>query len=198
MKNYERYLRKTTEEYDKKTIMSYFCRIPSDQRIIPFISTIKGKHILDVGLGTGYYTRILIEDNEVTGVDQNPHLCKLPIKVYKGDATELARLVEAEKFDIVFSIWMTEYLDEEQLSAFFTESKKVLKNDGRLITTVISKYGFGFIYITMAKMLRGIEKYNYRKKQIIKKLKGAGFTNIQIIRLNSWLCIPWANMVVAE
>ncbi|GAF72008.1 unnamed protein product [marine sediment metagenome] len=198
MKNYERYLEKTTEEYDKKTIMSYFCRIPSDRIIIPFISKIKGKHILDVGLGTGCYTGILIEDNEVTGVDQNPHLCKLPIKVYKGDATELAKLVKGEKFDIVFSTWMTEYLDEEQLSVFFAESKKVLKDDGTFITTVISKYGLGFVYITMAKLLRGINKYYYHPGEIIKKLKAAGFSDVKIIKLNSWLRVPWAYMVVAE
>lgn len=198
MKNYERYLEKTSEEYEKKTIMSYFCRTPSDRIIIPFISKLKGKHILDVGLGTGCYTRVLIEDNEVTGVDQNPHLCKLPIKVYKGDATELAKLVKAERFDIVFSTWMTEYLDEEQLSGFFTESKKVLKDDGMLITTVISKYGLGFVYITLAKILRGTDKYNYHKKQIVAKLKEAGFADIEIIRLDSWLFIPWAYLVIAR
>ena len=198
MKNYERYLEKTSEEYEKKTIMSYFCRMPSDRIIIPFISKIKGKRILDVGLGTGYYTRILIDDNEVTGVDQNPHLCKLPIKVYKGDATELARLVKAEKFDIVFSTWMTEYLNEEKLSGFFTESKKVLKDDGMLVTTVISKYGLGFVYITMAKLLRGTNKYYYHPKEIIEKLRAAGFTDIKIIKLTSWLYFPWAYLAVAE
>ena len=66
-----------------------------------------------MGLGTGYYTKILINNNVVVGVDRNPHLCKLSIKLYDGDATELAKLVKAEKFDIVFSTWMTEYLDEE-------------------------------------------------------------------------------------
>ena len=179
--------------------MSYFCRVPSDKKIIPLLSEIKNKKILDVGLGTGYYSRILMKANYVAGVDQNPHLCMLlPLKLYKGDATELTKLVQEEKFDIVFSTWMTEYLNEEQLDAFFAESKRVLKNDGKLITTVISKYGFGFIYITMAKILRGISKHNYRPKEIIKKLKKAGFIDIQIIKLNSWLCIPWAYMVVAE
>jgi ubiquinone/menaquinone biosynthesis C-methylase UbiE len=198
MKNYERYLKKTTEEYEKKTITSYFCRMPSDRIIIPFISKIKGNRILDVGLGTGYYTRMLVENNEVTGVDQNPHLCKLPIKVYKGDATELAKLVKDEKFDMVFSTWMTEYLDEKQLSDFFVESKKILKNSGMLTTTVISKYGFGFVYIIMAKLLRGITKYNYHEKWVIEKIKEAGFAKIQIVRLNSRLYIPWAYMIVAE
>ena len=197
MKNYERYLKTTAEEYDKKTIMSYFCRIPSDRRIIPLLADLADKKILDVGLGSGYYTRYLVEKNTVVGVDQNPHLCKLDVPVHKGDATELSALVNEEKFDIIFSAWMTEYLDEEQLDGFFVESKKVLKDDGRLITTVISKYGFGFLYITMAGMLRGIDKYNYPRKQIIAKLKEAGFADIEIIRLDSWLFVPWAYLVIA-
>jgi cyclopropane fatty-acyl-phospholipid synthase-like methyltransferase len=198
MKNYERYLKKTTEEYEKKTIMSSFCRMPSDRIIIPFISKIKGKRILDVGLGTGYYTRMLVENNEVTGVDQNPHLCKLPIKVYKGDATEIAKLVKAEKFDIVFSTWMTEYLNPQQLSGFLWQAEKVLKKDGKLMTTIISKYGFGLLYVTAARVLRRVDKYNYTKKQIFEKLRETGFIKIDIINLNSWLKIPWAYMVTAQ
>ena len=103
-----------------------------------------------------------------------------------------------EKFDIVFSTWTTEYLNYEQLGAFFAESKKVLKNNGQIMTTVISRYGLGFIYITLAKILRGISKYNYRKKQVIEKLKEAGFADIKIIKLNSWLYFPWAYMAIAE
>jgi cyclopropane fatty-acyl-phospholipid synthase-like methyltransferase len=93
---------------------------------------------------------------------------------------------------------MTEYLNDERLSAFFAESKKVLKDNGKLMTTVISRYGFGFIYVTAAKLLRGIDKYNYHKKQVVKKLKDAGFADIKIIRLDSWLHIPWAFMVIAQ
>ena len=198
MRNYDRYRKTTAEEYDKKTVMSYFCRVPSDRKIIPLLSEIKDKRILDVGLGTGCYSRILAKNNSVVGLDRNPHLCKLPIKVYKGDATELTRLVQGEKFDMVVSMWMTEYLDQEQLSGFFAESKKILNDTGRLMTTVISRYGFGYIYIAAAKLLRGIDKYNYGRKQIIRMLEDAGFGKIEIIALNSWLHIPWAYMVIAE
>ncbi len=197
MKNYERYSKTTIEEYDRKTIMSYLCRAPSNRKIIPLILQIKNKKILDVGLGTGSYSRILMSSNSVTGVDMNPHLCKLPIKLYKGNATELSNLVDGEKFDVVFSTWMTEYLNEEQLTAFFVESKKVLKNDGQLITTIISRYGLGFIYITLAKKLRNIRKYNYSPWEIVEKLRLAGFTEVEILKVNSWLCFPWAYLVIA-
>jgi len=198
MENYERYCGVTAEQYNKRSITSFFCRMPSDRKIFPLIRDIKGKKILDVGLGTGYYTRLLIENNMVKGVDRNPHLCRLPVEVYEGDATELGRLANDEKFDIVFSTWMTEYLNPEQLSAFFKEARKVLNERGRLITTIVSRYGFGFVYVTLAKWLRGINKYNYSLKHVTTELKEAGFTGVKVTKLSSWLYIPWAYMVVAQ
>ena len=198
MENYERYNKVSSQQYDKKTVMSFFCSVPSDRKLIPFICEIENKKILDVGMGTGKYTRHLIDNDSVVGIDQNPHLSKLEIKVHKGDATNIIKLVNGEKFDIVFSTWMTEYLNPEQLNAFFSESKKVLNNNGKLITTVISNWGFGFAYVSMAKIVKGIDKYNYSKKNIIKSLNSAGFNNINIVKLNSWLTVPWAYLVIAQ
>ena len=95
-------------------------------------------------------------------------------------------------------MWMTEYLNPQQLGLFFAESKKALRPGGKLITTVISPYGFGFLYITLAKKLRKIEKFSYNKLQLIEKLKQAGFANIEIIRLDSWLRMPWAYLAIAQ
>jgi len=198
MKNYARYLKGRAEDYDKRTIMSYFCRVPSDRKIVPLLSGLTDKKILDVGVGTGYYSRLLTGKNTVVGIDQNPHLCRLPITVHKGDATELAVLVGDEKFDVVLSTWMTEYLNPQQVDAFFSEARRVLVPNGRLITTMISKYGFGWLYIAAARRLRGIDKYNYRRKDVIERLKQARFARVEVVSLDSWLRIPWAYMAIAE
>ncbi|MGD0078503.1 MAG: methyltransferase domain-containing protein [Sedimentisphaerales bacterium] len=197
MENYDRYKTATAQSYEKKSVMDYLVRIPSNKTLIPLIDNIKGKKVLDVGLGTGWYTKLLLENNNVIGIDRNPHLCSLPIKVHQGDATQLCELTGDEKFDVVFSTWMTEYLEERQLQQFFSEAKKTLKDNGRLITTVISKGGFGFLYIAAARTIRGIVKYNYSRKQVLDMLKEAGFADIKIINLNSWFYIPWAYVVVA-
>ena len=198
MKNYERYLSETTEGYDKKMLMSYFCRIPSNRVIFPILSEYRGKKILEVGLGTGYYTKLLCrQDNHVVGVDRNPHLCRLPIKVYGGDATELSKLTEGERFDLVISMWMTDYLDSEQLQTFFAESKKVLGEGGKFVTTVISNQGLGSMYVTLAKMVRGIDKHCYKKKVVLQMLGRAGFEDINVVSLNSWCFVPWAYLVIA-
>jgi ubiquinone/menaquinone biosynthesis C-methylase UbiE len=201
MKNFDRYINKTAEEYEKEnvnTIMYYLFRIPSDRKIIPSIRRIKGKRILDVGLGTGTYTKLLIDNNQVTGVDQNPHLCKLPIKVIKGDATQLSSLVGGEKFDVVLSTWMTDYFNSEKLQQFFNEAKKAIKEGGQLITTTIRPSGWGLVYIFLARYWRGSDKHAFAKKRVAEMLKNAGFNDIDMINLNSWLGIPWACLVTAR
>jgi ubiquinone/menaquinone biosynthesis C-methylase UbiE len=188
----------TAQDYDKKTLMSWFCSVPANRKIFPLLSQIKNKKILDVGLGTGFYTRTLLQNNEIVGLDRNIHLCKLPIRLYEGDATEITKLIKDEKFDLVISMWMTDYLNPEKLIAFFTESKKVLKPGGKLMTTVISRYGFGAVYIYLARTIRKIDKYNYNKTEIKEKLKQSGFTSIEIINLTTWLKVPCAYLTVAE
>ncbi len=198
MKNYDRYRDMTARDYDKKTLMSWFCSVPANRKIFPLLSQIKNKKILDVGLGTGFYTRALMKDNEIVGLDRNIHLCKLPIKLYEGDATEITKFVKDEKFDLVVSMWMTDYLNPEKLSAFFAESKRVLKPGGKLMTTIISRYGFGFVYIYLARKVRKIDKYNYNKTEIMEKLNQAGFASIEIVNLTTWLKVPCAYLAVAE
>jgi len=201
MKNYDRYINKTAEEYEKeneKTIMYYLLRMPSDRIIIPFISKIKGKRILDVGLGAGHYTKLLTDNNKVTGVDQNPHLCRLNIKVHKGDATELSSLVGNEKFDVVLSTWMTDYFNDEKLQKFFCEAKKVLNDGGQFITTTIRPNGWGLVYLLLARYWRGVDKHGCAKKRVLEKLKKAGFKDVQLINLSSWMGIPWACLVTAS
>lgn len=198
MANYDRYKTETAESYEKRCLMDYLVRIPSDKKLVPLISQIKGKKILDVGPGTGRYTSLLLKDNEVVGIDRNPHLCRLPIKVHQGDAAQLTQLVEAHSFDTVFSTWMTEYLNPQQLSTFFQQARIAIKQDGELVTTIVSKRGFGFLYITAARLLRGVSKYNYSKREVSDKLLESGFKEISIVNLNSWFGIPWAYLVTAK
>ena len=195
---HNRYLNYTPESYEKQGIMTWLCRMPADRKLVPAISQIKGKHILDVGLGTGDYTRLILDNNTIVGVDQNPHLCRLNVKVHKGDATELSKLIGDEKFDIVLSTWMTDYFNGEKLQLFFNEAKKVLKADGSLMTTTIRPNGWGLVYLFLARYWRKVDKHGCAKKLVVEKLKKAGFKDIQLINLNSWLGVPWACLVIAK
>jgi SAM-dependent methyltransferase len=178
--------------------MYWLCRLPSDRRILPVLAALRGKDILDVGLGTGHYTRLLVPHNRVVGVDQHPHLCRLDVEVRQGDATRLGEVVGDERFDVVLSTWMTDYLDGGQLGAFFAESRRVLRQGGRLLTTVVSAHGLGLLYVTLARLLKGVRKHGYTRRQITRKLTDAGFRKVEIIHMTSYLRCPWAYLVSAE
>ena len=198
MTGFDRYKSMTSKQCDRKTLMYYLCRVPANRALIPVISRIENKKILDVGLGSGYYTKLLVDKNTVVGIDQNPHLCELPITVHKGDATELSPIVKGEKFDVVLSTWMTDYLDIEKIGRFFTGAKSSLKDSGTLMVTFPDTYGLGFFYVKAARLIRGVEKYTHSKKKVIEKLHEAGFNRIEIVKLNSWLYLPWAYMTIAQ
>lgn len=198
MTGYERYEGTTGKQCVKKTLMYYVCRVPANRQLIPAVRRIENKKVLDVGLGSGYYTELLLDKNKVVGIDQNPHLCELPITVHKGDATELNSIVRGEKFDVVLSTWMTDYLNGEQVQKFLTEAKAVLNDGGKLMATFPDTHGLGFFYVRAARYIRGVDKHTYAKKQVIEKLKAAGFTNIEIVKLNSWLHVPWAFLAIAQ
>jgi cyclopropane fatty-acyl-phospholipid synthase-like methyltransferase len=136
--------------------------------------------------------------NKVCGIDQNPHLCQLPIKVYKGDAARLNEAVGEKNFDVVMSMWMTEYLNHEQLQAFLCQSRQMLSGGGMLLTTIIADKGMGILYVTAAKKLRHIAKYCYNISVVEKMTRQAGFNSVEIKTLNARLGLSWAYLVSAQ
>jgi predicted TPR repeat methyltransferase len=198
MTSYDRYEGMSSDQCVKKSLMYYMCRVPANRKLIPTVAGLENKNILDVGLGSGYYTRLLLKKNKVTGIDQNPHLCQLPIKVHKGDASSLSDIAKDEKFDVVLSTWMTDYLSPDLVQKFFIEARKVLSNGGELIATFPDSFGLAFFYIWAARHIRKVQKYAHNKSNTVEMLKKAGFNDIKIIKLNSWLCIPWAFLVIAK
>lgn len=198
MTGHDRYKSMTAAQCDKQTLMSYLCRVPANKNLIPVVESIENQHVLDVGLGSGYYTKLILDKNTVVGVDQNPHLCELPITVHQGDAGALTEVVGDEKFDVVLSTWMTDYLSPTKLQEFFHAARSVLKDNGKLIVTYPNTYGLGFIYVRMARYLRGVDKYTHRKKDVVAMLKEEGFTRFEIVNLNARLGLPWAFVTIAQ
>ena len=181
-KNYERYNQFDTGSYEKKTLLSILIGEKCDKIIGEVISGIKNKKILELGCGTGRYTKMCYEDNEIKCIDINPHLFALGnVPVIKGNVTELDNLLSKdERFDYITSFWMSEYLTEKELAQTLTLSGKFLKPNGLIIFTFISNGLIGRLYITGAR-IKGIAKYKYNNDKIYKIVGNAGLEIVKNI-----------------
>lgn len=193
MSNYDRYRNYTEKEYNNKNISNFFMKNQADKVLLPYIRNIRKKKILEVGPGYGYYTKYLLENgNDVRGLDINPELgANIGIEITKGRADQLQDVIH-DKYDRVLSFFMTEYLDETQMSQFVRQSIQQLETGGIFATTVIVNRGLGWLYIRLAG-LKGIKKYCYSYKQI-RKMAGGG-KEVRMIPLNTILNIPFAVLV---
>lgn len=126
--------------------------------------------ILDVGCGTGANLEMLKQFGESEGVDVSDdalEFCrKKGLKVHKGLAEKLP--FADESFDIVTALDVVEHLDDDV--AGLKEMNRVLKKDGQTL-----------IFVPAFMWLWGVQddisnhRIRYTKKQIVERLKLAGF-----------------------
>lgn len=127
--------------------------------------------ILDVGCGTGANLEMLAQYGEAEGVDVSDdalEFCrKKGLMVKKGLAEELPFADEA--YDVVTALDVVEHLDDD--IAGLKEMYRVLKKGGKTL-----------IFVPAFMWLWGVQddvshhRIRYTKKQIIERLKKAGFT----------------------
>lgn len=190
--NYDRYLNDTEEHYNKKSISYYLMRHPSDQILIPYVSRIENAKVLEAGVGYGYYTRFYINNgNDIVGLDANPQMGKnIGIEIVQGLANELREKIQG-RFDYILSFFMTEYLSYKELEAFLVQGTDRLERGGILATTIILNRGLGKLYIFLAGM-KGIQKYNYSKSQILSMIRQLKNVKIRVTPLQTVMKIPFA------
>ena len=140
---YSRYQSVTTALYDKKGLSHYLLRVPTSRYILPLVNFVRDKQIVEVGIGTGYYSKFFQKNrNKITGVDVNPHLCPPEFSVVEASASDFARHITTPH-DMIVSFWMTEYLNREELFSFLRESRSVLAQQSGAIFFTIIGYGIG-------------------------------------------------------
>lgn len=165
--NYERYFQLDSEAYEKTTLISVLIGKECDKIIFNIVSQLKDKNILELGCGTGRYTKMYFQNNNVKCIDINPHLFTLKnVPIIKGNVTQLNQLLsKEERFDCITSFWMTEYLSQKEITTTLSYCNEFLDKNGVVIISFISKGLLGRFYISGAK-IKGIKKYCYSKNKI--------------------------------
>ena len=191
---HDRYRQFNRRRYHRKGLSYLLYRSMGDRVILPWLEQIREQAILEVGLGAGYYTEILLElGNQVTGIDANPHMGEhLPVTIHEAPADELSRHISEDSVDMVASFWMTEYLSPQEVTAFVRESMVVLCPGGLFLSTFVADRGWGWFYRT-ASRVRGITKYSYRESEMAMLLEGRAH---EIVQIPGRLGLPYAFLVM--
>jgi len=116
-----------------KMVYNEFNELPAT---LSLLKKIKGKKVLDLGCGTGIYTKILKKKGaRVWGIDISPRMIDIAKKEVKGvefrigSATKLP--YKSATFDIVLASLVVHYFGN--IDKAFREIRRVLKKDGVFI-----------------------------------------------------------------
>jgi len=122
----------------QRSIQSDFICRP---QAINLLRNIRNLHVIDLGCGDGYLSRILASlDAKVTGVDNEQKLIDSAVRqeqqfrkgidYHLGDVTELPPSFERGVYDKALSVNVTPHLTYEQMRKAFEEVNRVLKSRG--------------------------------------------------------------------
>jgi len=142
---------------------------------------------LDLGCGTGSNLKVLTSEGcHVIGLDQS--IYALTFARSKGKSLflvgDLNRLPIKEKsFDLIIAMDILEHLEDDMKG--ISESYRVLNKGGILIVTVPA-----FNFLWGAQDLITGHKRRYTKKEIMEKLKKAGFDILKSSYFNFFLFFP--------
>lgn len=116
-----------------------------DPVVVRTLGSVRGKKVLEIGCGNGYFSRRLARAGaSVTACDltktfimlarQNELRHRLGIRFLQRDAADL-KGIRMARFDVVLSNMML--MDVRRYRSAFKEASRVLKHNGRLIFSII-------------------------------------------------------------
>jgi len=108
------------------------------ERLLPYIDSVAGKHVLDIGCGQGWLVdEIDKRGGIVTGIDPSTTNINAAVKQYpdlKFLQADLMSLEMSEQFDLITVIMAFEHLPN--LKASYDKIKSLLKAKGLLLTII--------------------------------------------------------------
>lgn len=130
---YDRIARKYHEKRKEKLIYNEYNEMPAT---LSLLKNIKGKKILDLGCGTGIYTKILKKRGAVvSGIDLSPKMIDIAKHHIKGVDFRVGSAYrlpyESGTFDMVLASLVIHYFSN--LDKAFREIRRVLRKDGIFI-----------------------------------------------------------------
>lgn len=146
--------------------------------VLKALGNLKGKKVLDVGCGTGRLIRFMLEKGaEVSGADVSEEMLRVARKNFPEVSflkAEMENLpFEDNNFDLVVATFVIVHL--KNLSGFFAEVYRVLKNGGIFVLTNINQRKAPKLKLKDGGEIV-IESHYHRPEDVIKTLGNNLFT----------------------
>jgi trans-aconitate methyltransferase len=132
------------------------------------LSQFSDKDIVDLGCGTGEFLKYLkIKKRKFTGIDNNPHLVDLCVKmgfdVVMDDVTKLENVKAPIDNAVIDNV--LEHLEVSQTDSFFAALKTKMNKGGTLVVIVPDKKGYQYdpthkTFVNKELMLQMCKKYD--------------------------------------
>ncbi len=149
-------------------------------KVFYFVKKNNKFRVLEVGAGTGTYTRFLVEDFEnTTATDLRKEMIeklkkkKIRAKAVVADSLKLH--FKEESFDLFCAISVFHHIDRKSREKFFSQAHRVLKTRGYLVLTDPNKLN---PFSSVFQALQG--EYAISRFELKKACKHAGFEIVKI------------------
>ncbi len=157
-----------------------------------YLSLNKNYRVIDVGGGTGFFSKAIIEKvSEAVVVDPSHKMLKKirnpNISVIQGDGSFLS--VKDETFDLALLVNVLHHIHRNKQKEFLAEAFRTLKKNGRLfiIEVFFPKTFFNRLFCTLENLAVG-KTYHLPADKLESYLKDVGFTRVAMTypKEHSW------------
>ncbi len=165
----------TSAGYHSFSLMGMVTSASAKKAIYPLLEQYRGLKILELGCGTGAYTRLYCARNTVTCVDLNPHLFQLKgVPLICGDCRQLGDLLpRQDKYDRILAFFMTEYLAPDEITRLLHTCAARLNPDGEIVFTFITGF-WGTLYVWGSRIFKATGKHTFSLTQVKTAAQSAG------------------------
>jgi len=165
MNKIEKYWKEEAILYDdfytskKKFSLKYYLTIFQKDRmkkILPLLKIKKGDNVLDVGCGSGHYLVLMAKTGaNITGLDYSEQMLSMSKKLLEKNNIKNYELIQAnalnipkekETYNFILSTGLLDYI--EDVNKAIEEMSRVIKEGGKLLVCVPSKFSPFFLFRT--------------------------------------------------